>query len=163
MEYIISLKKKNGMRIGYSQNNTSQTAVRHLFREYNVPYLPLLKEELCILFKGLKRQIASDVQDGIIDIRIGKDPFEFSIYKILIEMLPTSGSKDCSFAHCELVLSWNLMSRVSNGLGMKFGHLEWENDSMVIYFRQMNNAQFGEKKIQNTFFQIQSCLKFAQY
>jgi hypothetical protein len=29
---------------------------------------------------------------------------------------------------------------------MNFGHLEWENDSMVIHFGQMKNVQFGGKQ-----------------
>jgi hypothetical protein len=90
--------------------------------------------------------MASDIQSGITELKIGKDPFEFSFYKFLAKTLVTKGSKDFSFAHCDLVLSWNLMSRVSNDLGMKFGHLEWENDSMVSYFGQMKNEQFGEKR-----------------
>jgi hypothetical protein len=46
---------------------------------------------------------------------------------------------------------------------MKFGHLEWENDSMVIYFGQMKNDQFVEKQDPKILLQIQSCLKFDQF
>jgi hypothetical protein len=146
MEFIISLKKKDGIPIGYGQSNTTRTSIRHLFREYDVPYPALLAEQLGNFFKGLKRHMASDTQSGITELKIGKDPFEFSFYKILAKTLVTKDSKDFAFAHCALVLSWNLMCRVSNGLGIKFGHLEWENDSMVIYYGQMKNDQFGEKR-----------------
>jgi hypothetical protein len=42
-----------------------------------------LEEQLGNLFKGLKRRFASDVQDGLLDIKIGKDPFEFSFNKMM--------------------------------------------------------------------------------
>jgi hypothetical protein len=145
MEFILSLKKTNGMPIGYAQANTTRTAICHLFREYDFNYSTFLEEQLGNLFKGLKRKFASDVQDGLLDIKIGKDPFEFSFYKMLAKTLLIKGTKDYSFAHCALLLSWNLMSRVSNGLGMNFGYLEWENDSMVVFYGQMKNDQIGEK------------------
>jgi hypothetical protein len=57
-------------------------------------------------------------------VKIGKDLFEFSFYKFFAEKLPKKSIKDYYFAHCALVLSWNMFSWVSNGLGMKFGHVE---------------------------------------
>jgi hypothetical protein len=66
-----------------------------------------LAEQLGNLFKGLKRQITSIIQSAITELKIGKDPFEFSLYKILAKMLITKESNDFSFALCALVLSWN--------------------------------------------------------
>jgi hypothetical protein len=67
-------------------------------------------------------------------VKIAKDPFEFSINRISAKRLVAKDSKDFSFAHCSLIIFWLLISQVWNGLGIKFGHLEWENDSMVRYY-----------------------------
>jgi hypothetical protein len=55
------------MRIGYAQSKTTRSSIRHLLQENDVPYPQLLEEQLGNLYKGLKRQIAFDVQDGKID------------------------------------------------------------------------------------------------
>jgi hypothetical protein len=102
--FIISLKKKNGKPIGYSQSKGTCTSIRHLFREYDLPYPELLAEQLGNLSKGLKPQMASDIQSGITVLKNGKDPFDLSFNKILAKTLVTKDSKVYSFAHCVLVL-----------------------------------------------------------
>jgi hypothetical protein len=103
MEFIISLTKKNGIRIGYAHSNNTCISICQLFPEYNEPYAALLAEQLGNLFKGVKRQMASNIQSGITALKIDKDPIDFSCYKILAKMLITKDSKDFSFAHCALV------------------------------------------------------------
>ena len=37
------------------------------------------------------------------------------------------------------------MCRTGNCLSVCFGHMEWKNDSLCIYFAHMKNDQFAEK------------------
>ena len=92
---------------------------------------------------------------GIGNIKIGKDPLNFSSYRWICNLLYTNIDKSIVvkrdqyqqhvLAHCIFVLSWNLMCRASNCIGVCLSHLEWKDDALGIYFAHMKNDQAAER------------------
>jgi hypothetical protein len=62
-----------------------------------------------------------------------------------MEFLTSGSSTEFIVAHCMLALSWNLMCRVSNCIGIKYSHMTWLEDSLGIYFAVMKNDQGGDR------------------
>ena len=147
MVWIVSLRKSNGQRPKYSAFNTHRSALFNLYRDYGLRMSKQLEGEIANHFKGLKRTIAAEIQNGNGVIKEGKDELQFSMYKFLaLMMLKHSGdNKEFIFAHCFMILCWNLMCRSSNVIKVCFAHMEWRDDALCIYFNQTKSDQEGEK------------------
>jgi hypothetical protein len=67
------------------------------------------------------------------------------LYKQLLEWFIKYGTIDGLFAHCYLVLSWNLACRVGNTARIAFKHIVWSQsfDSFTIAFSQTKTDQLG--------------------
>ena len=96
-----------------------------------------LAAELQDMFKGLKKQAAARVQEGLGKITTGKDVLDFSLYRWIAEKMLRSEKREYVFAHLLLVISWNLICRVGNTVSICLEHLEWREDALAIYFAQM--------------------------
>ncbi len=132
--------------MGFSTFNSHRAAFFNLFRDYKKIMSQTLATELSTCFKGLKRKIISDVaagQEG--DIKIGKDPISFGLYRYLALSILQTSSRESIFALCFMTICWNLMSRSSNAFKIFYDHIEWSEDSLLIYFIQMKNDQFGDR------------------
>jgi hypothetical protein len=55
------------------------------------------------------------------------------------------GTSIHAFAHSVLTISWNLMCRVNNAVGICLEHLEWRDDALCVYFSHMKNDQTAER------------------
>jgi hypothetical protein len=144
MTYIVYLRKLSG-GIGNSKANNIRAALFNLFREYHQVMPASLQSELKNSYKGLKRENATSAQGGSGQIKVGKEPLDFPFFRfIALNMLKQAGA-DFVFGHTILVLTWNLICRVSNGAGIHFNHMEWRNDALAIYFVHQKNDQSGER------------------
>lgn len=54
-------------------------------------------------------------------------------------------SREHAFAHLMIVLSWNLMCRISNAIAVQFCQLDWIEDALGITYAKQKNDQFHEK------------------
>lgn len=68
-----------------------------------------------------------------------------TLYRWVNEFLLRSKERNSAFARCFSIICWNLMCRSDNAVGIRVGHMEWRNDSLVIYFAHMKNDQNGDK------------------
>ncbi|KAI8895224.1 hypothetical protein BC833DRAFT_651416 [Globomyces pollinis-pini] len=136
IEYLCGLTKTDGQPVGYSVCNSTRAAIRFLFTKYRVRMDQLLIQELQADFKGLKRIITTEEQN--------EERLDFGLYRIFCRRLLCSGFKDYAFAHCSLVLCWNLMCGVSNGLGLKLNHLNWSADSLQVFFSQTKSNKISD-------------------
>ncbi|KAF1791912.1 hypothetical protein GQ600_1675 [Phytophthora cactorum] len=50
------------------------------------------------------------------------------------------------FAHNLLVISWNLMCHTGNSVSIRYEHLEWDEDSLAVWFGHMKNDQEGDRQ-----------------
>jgi hypothetical protein len=144
--WIQSLRKKNGQAPGFGSLSSHRAALFNLFRDFKICMKPMLEERLKGFFKGVRRTKAAAAQAGSCTVKVGKDPLSFSFYRWISFQLLLGGSKvESVFAHCVLTLSWNLMSRLSNSIGVKLQHLEWREDALAVFFATMKNDQEGDR------------------
>ena len=105
-------------------------------------------QSITVLFKGLKRRIAKEKQEGDGKIQTGKVPMSFALYRRLSEYMlrGCEGSLESIFARAFLTTTWNLMCRATNTCTIHLHHMDWQNDCLCIYFAHMKNNQGGDRK-----------------
>jgi integrase len=145
LDFVISLRKPDGSRVGYSALNSHRSAINHLFRMFRQRIPAEARETMSVDFRGLKRMNAMEAADGKTELRQGKDPLPFEIYRMLARNIFAQPSKDCIFAHCFMVICWNLMCRSSNALQIRYEHMGWKEDALTVFFAHMKNDQLGER------------------
>ncbi len=101
-----------------------------LYKDFKATVPSSLGQPLTDVLTGLKKTRAEKVQAGQITVRVGKDPLKMADYRWLAEHLLKSDDRGTSFAHCLLILSWNLICRVSNAVGICFDHMQWTGDAL---------------------------------
>lgn len=143
--YILSLRKGNDELPGMSTYTTHRAGMKHLFRYYNIAVPATLSSLLESDYKSLKRTVAERTNDEGGDVRVGKSPLEFSFYCTLSEICLKNSTKEDVFGNCFIILCWNLMCRVGNCEAICLNHMEWTDDSLVVYFAQGKTDQSGEK------------------
>ena len=139
------MKKKNGKDPSAASHKNHRSALYDLFRKYRLRYPSELELELKHHYSGLLREVSLQTAEGEGKVQVGKDPLEFSLYKIIAERLLKYSSTETIFAHTFLLLSWNLMCRAGNAVGICFSHMEWKEDALRIYFAHQKNDQMGER------------------
>ena len=102
--------------------------------------------ELSTMFKGLKRQIAKEKQNGYGKIQTGKTPIPFALYRRLNEYFLKENTMESIFARAFMCLTWNLVCRAANTVTIHLHHLAWTDDCLSIYFAHMKNDQTGDRK-----------------
>jgi hypothetical protein len=75
----------------------------------------------------------------------GKEPISFEFYHFVAAKMLASGDKEIIFAHAMFNIAWNLMCRISNTIGICYGHLAWVSDSLECYFAIQKNDQTGDR------------------
>ncbi len=141
--WIASLKRANGGRLGKSSYNTGRSAFRYLFEIYNEVFPAELDAQLSQTYKGLKKIIAQREGRGEDVSKSGKDNLEFSFYQVICKELLSTKKKEDIFSHFFIILSWNLLSRSSNIVNLHWNHFQWVEDSMAIIFSHAKNDQCG--------------------
>ena len=145
MSWILSVRKKNGMRPGTSQYGTHRSGLFNLFRAYELVMPRDFEKQLGGLYRGLKRKVALNIAAGGGKIKVGKDPLAFSLFRFLGLSLLLQDFRDSVFARTFMIIAWNLMARSANTFEICIQHMEWQEDALCIYFSQMKNDQFGER------------------
>ena len=147
LKYLLSLQNlKNRRRLGLAAYCGRRSALFHLFRIFGKVQSNEFKLKLGTLFKGLKRQIAFELQQGKGRIQTGKSPISFSLYVRLNELMLEEDTTESVFGRAFMTITWNLVCRASNTCSIHLHHLEWREDSLRVYFAHMKNDQTGERK-----------------
>lgn len=92
-------------------------------------------------FKGLKRTMARERANGERNMKEGKDPLPFGLYRWICKEFMKSGDY---FSLCYGTLCWNLMCRTSNTAAVGFSHIKLIDDAVAISFAHMKNDLEGE-------------------
>jgi len=74
-----------------------------------------------------------------------KEPLGFDGYCAIASAMIRSEESNGLYAHAVLTTMWNLMSRVGNAVKICKSHLEWKDDSLLIYFAQENTDHAKSK------------------
>ena len=144
LDFLLSRKGTKGAKyLSATGYGGYRSAMNDLFRVCGVSKPAVFEAELSRSIKGLVRSRAKANETSGSRLTEGKDPLPFSAYKFLAKkMLEESGS-DAVFGHCFLVLTWNLMCRSKNTVGICIDHISWEGDALGIQFAHMKNDKEG--------------------
>ncbi|KAJ0397776.1 hypothetical protein ATCC90586_005612 [Pythium insidiosum] len=93
------------------------------------------------MFRGIERSVAEQTANGQVSIKVGKDSLDPEVYDFLCTHMLTSCSKGMAFARAFLVITWNLMCRSSNTVGIMNSHISWRGDAMCVFFAHKKNDQ----------------------
>jgi hypothetical protein len=158
MEFILQLpKNKDDDYWLDSSYGNKRSALSHLFRAHNrIGFLPEFKAELTNLFKGFSREIAANNhrgagdnnQDGLLSNKEGKEAMFVELHRKLLEWFLNFGTADSVFAHCYLILTWNLACRAGSTARIRFADSSWSHsfDAFSITFSQTKTDQLGVEK-----------------
>jgi len=93
--------------------------------------------------RGVRVQRAQAAGRGLASVKRGKDPLSMEMYEeVAGRMMKTRYGV---YWHGVLTTMWNLMSRVDNAVTICRGHMEWEGDSLRIFFAHEKTDQAMEK------------------
>ena len=145
LTWIVSLRKKDGSKPGGDSYSSHRSGLFDLYRSFKVAMSQELQDELKNHYKGLKRNIASNIAAGGMKIKVGKDPLSMSLFRFLGLELLQDDSRDSVFARTFMILTWNLVCRASNTFHVCLDHMEWSEDALCIFFSQMKNDQCAER------------------
>jgi len=103
------------------------------------------KKNMNQFLSGMKRTVAKAKAESGESLDEGKKYMSFEVYSKLCDLLFIGKGDDYLFAHAFLTLEWNLLSCSDNCFALYLNHVQWANDSMVVYFGKAKGDQFGEK------------------
>ncbi len=166
MNYIVKLRHPGrGGYLSRSSYGNKRASLNHLFRVHNqVGIPPNFCKQLTNLFKGFHRfhtqnnpgrgpendEPLGEQQEGIPEPKFrgeGKAAMSVALYRAICGWLLDFGTTDGLFAHCFLVLTWNLACRSQNTSLIQIKHIVWACcfDSFQVYFQHSKTDQLGEE------------------
>ena len=141
LSWVMSLKKDNGSYHTFATYAGHRSALTNLYRDYGRTIPSQMQDLIAGYYAGFARTIARSIGCGDAEIKVGKDPLPYSLYRKIAGEMLSSSSRDMIFARTFMILSWNLMSRAANTVSICYGHLEWGEDALRVYFAHMKNDQ----------------------
>ena len=136
--------QKTGKKLSASSYGNKRAMLNHLFRLHNdVGIPPELDKKVAIKMQGFYRQLAKSRPAGYKDA--GKSPMSAELYQAIAHWFLEWGTLNGIFAHCFLVLSWNLMCRSENTQNIHLCDMTWTGfDCFEIKFAHTKSDQKGE-------------------
>jgi hypothetical protein len=123
-----------------------KSAIKNHFKSKRIQCSFALQAQENEFFKGYKRLIAEEKQDGTRKVRDGKVPLTFQIYRYLAR-LAIGCRQDFHlgiFSHAFLLLCWNLVARCVSVSSLMFSHITWNADAMIVVFPTTKADQEGK-------------------
>jgi hypothetical protein len=145
--YMTSRKKKDSSYLSRSTYDGIRSALAHLYRCAGKEMHESLKKDLKQLMGGIKRTVAKHKKDNGESLIEGKMHMSYDVYDLMCKILSrgqNANNGEYLFAHCYLVLEWNLMARSENVNSCHINHIGWDNDSLLFYFPISKSNQGGE-------------------
>ena len=124
MKYLLLLETKEGKRFGFSSYNSCCSALFNSFRCYGNQQNGGFMTELAVLFKGPKRKITLEKQNGDGRIQTGKTPMSFGLYERSNAYLLKENTTEAIFCRTFLCITWNLICRSMNTCIIHLHHIE---------------------------------------
>ena len=145
MQFLQSQRNSDGTLLKAKAYATKTSALHHLFRCHPglETYPEGFEDRLKTLKTGFLRRVVTLRADEGEDDGDGKKPMSQELYQCLARWFFEMETSEGLFAHCFLVLSWNLMCRANNTTRICLSHIGWDWDSLVIRFAQQKGDQMG--------------------
>lgn len=136
----------------YSTYTGYRSALSNLFTKYHALMPAIMRMKIDNYFSGLQRELTLMAKEGSVPSRVGKEELPFSVYIKLCRILLESEDEGHLFVRAMLIISWNLMSRVSNTETILLEHLNWTEDHLGVIYVHSKSRQKGEKKFERSVF-----------
>jgi hypothetical protein len=104
LTWVVSLRKADGTSLSYPSYNSHRSALFNLFRNFGKVTSKIQESEIQTLFKGLKRTVAQTIARGEAEVKVGKDPLSFSLYRYPCLTFFQEISRDFIFARTFMIL-----------------------------------------------------------
>ena len=91
--------------------------------------------------KGFKNRVAENIAAGL-QSTSGSDKLTFEQYRLLSTIALQSST---FYPHGFLILAWNLMSKAGSTGKIKFEHIRWDRDHMIIVIPKYKGDRSGGK------------------
>jgi hypothetical protein len=134
-------KDKHGSLLSFSTPESNHSAIVNIYRVARLKLPEHFEAEWLQFKKGYKNRIAGKIADGT-QGTAGSDKLTFEQYRMLCGLAVASST---FYAHGFLVLAWNLMSRAGSTGTVKFQHLRWDNDHLIVVIPKHKGDRAGEK------------------
>ena len=133
IKYLLSLKTTDDKRLSVASYAGKRASMYHLFRLYGFKQSNKFESDMNVLYKGFKRQVAEEVQNGNGKITTGKCPMSFDLYRQINILMMKEDTTESVWARAFLTLTWNLICRATNTCTVHLHHIEWRTDSLCIF------------------------------
>lgn len=119
-----------------STPEANYSSIVDLYKEANTKIPEDLNAEWLEFSKGYKNRVAG------LQVTSGSDKLIFEQYRLLSLLAVKSST---FYAHGFLILAWNLMSRAGSTGNIKFEHVRWDGDHMIIAIPKHKGDRSGGK------------------
>jgi hypothetical protein len=148
MNFLFSLSDTKGAEYMKSYG-VFRSALTDLYGQCEVIPTDAFTKKMKRLYQGLKRRSARSRGAAGKKLGEGKDPMPFELYQALCKWLLEDDSKESIFGHCFLTMTWNLMCRSKNTVGINRQHIGWHGDAMTVKFSHSKKDMEGKDSGKN--------------
>ena len=141
--------KSNGKKyLSKATYGCIQSALCHIYRMSDVQFPDDFYSDLSRMMSGLKKRVQRQKQKHGYRIEEGKSPMSIQIYSLLCNYFLKQPDDDSILSHTFLTLEWNLMARSDSVTNCHINHIEWRNDSLIIFFAHTKGDQEGINRLE---------------
>ena len=140
--------KNNGKYLSKSTYGNLQSSVCHLYRLCDVQFPDDFSADLSKIMSGFKKRVQRQKQKKGFRIEEGKTPMSLQVYSLICDYFVQQPDDDSILSHAFLTLEWNLMARSDNVTNCHLNHIEWRNDSLIVFFAHSKGDQEGVNRLQ---------------
>lgn len=140
-EFISKSSLKDGKLLSYSTPESNHSAILDLYRASKIRCPGNFNQEWLEYSKGYRNKVAENISLGM-QPTAGSDKLTIEQYRTL-SMLAVKSST--FYAHGFLILAWNLMSRAGSTGNIKFQHIRWDNDHLIVVIPKHKGDRSGKK------------------
>jgi hypothetical protein len=140
-EYIAKSSMKGEKMLSYATPEANHSAIIDMYKVAKLKIPEDLNAEWMEFSKGYKNRVAENIAAGLLSTS-GSDKLTFEQYRLLSLLAVKSST---FYAHGFLILAWNLMSRAGSTGNIKFEHIRWDGDHMIIVIPKHKGDRSGGK------------------
>jgi hypothetical protein len=145
MELTVEEDQRTGTYKAVSTLGGYRSAIAALYKEARISHL-FPSDAVTSFMAGYKRTIADEKQEGNMNMFEGKRPVYLETFRKLVMYTFAPGYDMSQYLIHTLfmLLCWNLMTRSINVGRMKYNHISWSGDALVITLPKSKTDQEGE-------------------
>lgn len=123
-----------------------RSAIIDLYKQRGLDAPELTKSKMTEFVSGYKRKVAQLKEDGELPMMEGKSPMSNTGYNFLAlkALIQPEDFNVSIFSHFFLELCWNLMARSVSVANIRYDHIGWDVDALVINLGKTKGDQEGK-------------------